>query len=127
MLSATPDADVTFAGWSGGGCSGTGDCTVTMDAARSVNAEFDLAAHLLIVTTQGTGTGTVTSDVGGINCPGVCGATYEDGVAVVLTATGDPNSTFTGWSGACAGTGTCEVSMDGAQSVTASFGVVHAR
>jgi len=30
-----------FAGWSGGGCSGTGTCTVTMDGAKSVEAEFE--------------------------------------------------------------------------------------
>ena len=46
VLSATPDANVTFAGWSGGGCSGTGDCTVTMDAAENVTATFSLGpAH----------------------------------------------------------------------------------
>jgi streptogramin lyase len=31
----------TFAGWSGAGCSGTGTCTVTMDEAKSVTAEFE--------------------------------------------------------------------------------------
>lgn len=31
-----------FTGWSGGGCSGTGDCTVTMDQARSITATFML-------------------------------------------------------------------------------------
>jgi hypothetical protein len=31
----------TFAGWSGGGCSGTGACTVTMSAAQTVNAQFN--------------------------------------------------------------------------------------
>lgn len=30
----------TFAGWSGGGCAGTGDCTVTVDRAVTVAAEF---------------------------------------------------------------------------------------
>ena len=32
----------TFTGWSGGGCSGTGTCMVTMTTALSVNANFDL-------------------------------------------------------------------------------------
>ncbi|MEN9405364.1 MAG: hypothetical protein RLY47_323 [Candidatus Parcubacteria bacterium] len=31
-----------FIGWSGGGCSGTGTCVVTMSAAQSVTATFDL-------------------------------------------------------------------------------------
>jgi hypothetical protein len=29
-----------FAGWSGGGCSGNGSCTLTMDAAKAVTASF---------------------------------------------------------------------------------------
>jgi List-Bact-rpt repeat protein len=43
-LAATPDEDSVFAGWSGGGCSGTGDCTVEMSEARSVSAEFEALA-----------------------------------------------------------------------------------
>ena len=40
-LTAMPDADSTFAGWSGA-CSGTNlTCIVTMDAAKSVTASFD--------------------------------------------------------------------------------------
>jgi hypothetical protein len=42
-LSATADAGSTFAGWSGGGCSGTGTCTVSMNQAQSVTATFALA------------------------------------------------------------------------------------
>src|SRR5690349_10847543 len=29
-LTATPDADSVFSGWSGGGCTGTGTCTVAV-------------------------------------------------------------------------------------------------
>lgn len=38
-LTPTPGAGWTFGGWSGA-CSGTGACTVTMSAARSVGADF---------------------------------------------------------------------------------------
>jgi Ca2+-binding RTX toxin-like protein len=38
-LVARPDAGWTLGGWSGA-CSGTGPCTVTMDAAKSVQADF---------------------------------------------------------------------------------------
>ena len=38
-LAAVPDAGWTFGGW-GGACSGTGPCTLTMDAAKSVTADF---------------------------------------------------------------------------------------
>ena len=42
-LTATPAAGSTFASWSGA-CTGTGQCVVTMDAAKAVTATFDTAA-----------------------------------------------------------------------------------
>lgn len=39
-LTASPSAGSSFAGW-GGACSGTGSCTVSMTAARSVTATFN--------------------------------------------------------------------------------------
>jgi len=39
-LTATPGKGSAFKGWSGGGCSGTGSCTVTMSEANAVQAEF---------------------------------------------------------------------------------------
>jgi len=38
-LTARPNRNAMFRGW-GGACYGTGTCTVTMDAARSVAATF---------------------------------------------------------------------------------------
>jgi hypothetical protein len=40
VLTAAPAANYTFSGWSGGVCSGTGTCSVTMSAARTVVATF---------------------------------------------------------------------------------------
>lgn len=42
-LTATPAANSTFQGWSGGGCVGVNACIVTMDQAKSVTAQFDSA------------------------------------------------------------------------------------
>ena len=42
-LSADTDETMVFEGWTGEGCSGTGDCVVTMDAARNVTAAFTYA------------------------------------------------------------------------------------
>jgi uncharacterized delta-60 repeat protein len=39
-LVAAPYAGSTFAGWSGGGCSGTGSCEVTLNADTTVTASF---------------------------------------------------------------------------------------
>jgi hypothetical protein len=39
-LTATPSATSTFAGWSGGGCSGTGLCRVTLGSDTTVTATF---------------------------------------------------------------------------------------
>lgn len=39
-LYADPDAGDSFDGWSGAGCSGTGSCSLTMDASKIVTATF---------------------------------------------------------------------------------------
>ncbi len=113
----------TFAGWSGA-CTGTGPCTLTMTQARSVTATFNTTSGTMFslsVTKAGTGSGTVTSNPVGINCGATCGASFNSGVAVTLTATPAAGSTFAGWSGACTGTGTCSTTMTAARTVTATF------
>jgi hypothetical protein len=121
-LTATPDAGATFAGWSGGGCSGTGTCVVTMNAAQTVTAAFDAASVVLAVAKTGAGAGTVTSSDGGINCGGTCSANYAAGTQVTVSASATAGSTFAGWSGGgCSGTGTCVVTMSTAQNLAATF------
>lgn len=76
----------------------------------------------LTVSKTGSGSGTVTSSPSGINCGSDCSEAYGTGTAVTLTASPAAGSTFPGWSGACSGTGSCQVTMDAAKSVTAGFG-----
>jgi hypothetical protein len=38
-----------------------------------------------------------------------------------MSASVSPTSVFSGWSGACSGTGPCQVTMDAAKAVTATF------
>jgi hypothetical protein len=40
-LSAAANAGSTFSGWSGGGCSGTGTCSLTLTSDQTVTATFD--------------------------------------------------------------------------------------
>lgn len=119
-LTATPSNGSTFVGWSGGGCSGTGGCNVTMNSDTQVSAEFE-PVYTLNVTLSGAGSGSV-SDGGALNCPGTCSNTYTAGTPVTLTATPSNGSTFVGWSGGgCSGTSTCQVTMNSDTDVTADF------
>ena len=120
-LTATPAAESTFSGWSGACANSTGTCSVTMSAAKSVTATFTLKQYSLTVTKAGTGGGTVTSSPTGIACGTDCAELYNSGAAVTLTAAAESGSAFSGWSGACAGTGACSVTMSAAKSVTATF------
>ncbi len=130
-LTATPASGQSFTGWSGA-CSGTATtCTVTMDAAKSVTATFGTGSespppsgdtYTLTVTKEGAGRGRVTSSPAGISCGTDCSEAYASGTAVTLTATPASGSVFTGWSGACSGTGsTCTVAMDAAKTATGTF------
>jgi Divergent InlB B-repeat domain len=121
ILGASPDPGWIFTGWSGGGCSGTGTCTVTMNADQAVTATF-VATHSLTVAVAGSGTGKVTSSPAGISCPATCSGTYQWGKTVTLSAGPGAGSTFSGWSGGCSGTGKCTVTMSADRTVTATFG-----
>jgi serine protease AprX len=120
-LSASADAGSTFAGWSGA-CSGTGTCTVTMSADRSVTATFALQTRTLAVTKAGRGSGTVTSSPAGISCGASCSAAFALGSSVTLTASPNSGSRFSGWSGNCSGkTNTCTLTMSANRSAKATF------
>jgi len=118
-LTADPGQSSTFGGWSGA-CGGSGlTCSVVMNASKSVTATF-VSKPLLTVTPSGAGSGTVTSNPAGIDCPADCTEDYDTGTPVTLTATAAAGSIFTGWSGDCFGL-TCSLTMSGNKSVTATF------
>ena len=97
--------------------------SLSAGAAGSYNVALQCATPnvTLTVVKAGTGQGTVTSSPSGINCGSTCTASYASGTTVTLTATPSSGSTFSGWSGACSGTGACTVSLTAARSVTATF------
>ncbi|MDQ8042945.1 MAG: hypothetical protein AAGC49_14940, partial [Brevundimonas sp.] len=129
LHAAPEDGTSRFDGWTGS-CTGTGDCVVTMAAARTVQPHFSLIHRTLTTTIAGNGRGTLASSFtkGGdypesssFSCPGSCGGDYEHGDRVTVTADPDPTSVFTGWTGDCTGTGSCTVTLDQARNVTATF------
>ncbi len=74
-----------------------------------------------VLTIIASGPGTVTGD--GVECSrGTCLYDYDDGAPVSLDALPDNGqSKLVGWSGACDGDGTCELSMGQDETVTARF------
>jgi hypothetical protein len=128
-LIATPSVGSTFGRW-GGDCTGTGPCSVVMDANRSVRVAFNTPANTSTLTVQkaGAGAGTVTSNPTGIDCGPECGTTsasFTTGSSVTLTANAIPGSLFVGWSGGgCSGTETCTTTMSTHQTVVATFDLV---
>ena len=75
----------------------------------------------LTVQSSGTGAGTISSSPSGINCGTTCSATFAAGTVVTLSASPASSAAFAGWSGACAGTSTCKVTMNADTSVSATF------
>jgi hypothetical protein len=75
--------------------------------------------HALTVSIAGSGAGSVSG--AGISCRPVCSVSYGAGMPVALSATAAPGSTFAGWSGACSGGGSCQVTMSADHDLTATF------
>jgi hypothetical protein len=123
-LSAAAVSGYFFAGWSGG-CGSGASCTVAISAATSLTATFT-STPVYPAAVSISGPGTVTSSPAGINCGIGCTASFAPQTQLTLTATPYAGALFSGWSGACAGTGNCVISVTAATSVTASFATTYA-
>jgi hypothetical protein len=73
------------------------------------------------VNTAGPGSGTISGTANGTPCVGNCAGNHPDGTTIVLQANPTGGSSFTGWSGDCSGTGACNLTMNSAKTVTATF------
>ncbi len=81
--------------------------------------------HLLAVSKLGTGSGTVANTTSGIDCGFTCSNSFTQDGTVTLTATPDPGSAFTSWSGCDSVSGNqCTVVMTVNKVVIATFTII---
>lgn len=133
-LTATSAVGHVFQAW-GGACSSTSGttCTLTVSRDTAVTASFvadgggggggggggETRFDLNVAV---AGNGSVTSQVGGINCGATCSASFLSGTSVTLTASPAQGQVLQAWGGACSGTAAaCTVTMNAAQTVNATF------
>ena len=120
-ITATPSTGSTFTSFSGGGCSTTNPCGVTVTADTSVAATFTLKTYNLTLAAAGNGSGTVTPSPVGTSCGSNC-YTYAYGTFVSVSASPSTGSTFTSFSGGgCSTTNPCGVTVTAGTTVTATF------
>jgi hypothetical protein len=128
-LTAAPSEGSVFGGWEG--CvplaAHPTECEVAVTAAAAVTASFKHEFTLQIAST-GSGEGTVAGGSaarpGSLACGSLCQASYLEGEEATLTETAAAGSTFAGWNGCTPVAGhpeQCEVELNGAWTVTASF------
>jgi hypothetical protein len=83
--------------------------------------DLNLNQNVLGVAKIGGGAGFVQSDPEGLACGAICVWNFVPNTNVVLRATPQNGSVFTGWSGGCSGTGECRVTTSIALTVSARF------
>lgn len=124
-LTLVPSADIgsEFLHFSGA-CSGE-ECDLTMEGPRSVTAVFGLEPaepeYSFTLKIKGTGSGSVLCEAQ--EGPEKCKTKYPVDTELLLHPSADPGSEFAGFSGACSGM-TCEVTLEGARGVTATFNLL---
>lgn len=134
-LSAVPTALSTFEGW-GGACTGSAlTCTVALTQTQAVSATFVQRTATVIVALADSGAGNGPQLAGGsvlqngaVVCtlsagevPTSCPRTFPLSSTVTFTAAPDANARFVGWSGPCAGTGACQITVSGDVTLRATF------
>jgi len=78
-----------------------------------------VSSYTLLTNISGNGRVTGTN----ISCGTACSYLYVSGTKISLLATPATGYNFAGWSGACTGTSACQLTMDAAKTVTATFTV----
>ncbi len=117
-LTAVPAAGWQFDNWSGDLSGSNNPETITMDANKTVTANFSqIPPNQYTLTTNVSGQGSIT-----LNPPG---GTYDDGTVVTLTAVPAAGWQFDNWSGDLSGSNNPEtITMDSDKTVTANFSLI---
>ena len=113
-LTAEEAEDSTFDGWSGGGCSGTDDCTVTMDQAHTVIATFMKIPDITIPTV------TIKSPTSADTY-----TTTSSSLSIGGTASDDVGVTQVTWANDRGGSGTCTGTANWSKSGITLYGGIN--
>jgi probable HAF family extracellular repeat protein len=97
-------------------CGGSNPPTVDLKSGDTGSPPVQATVTLTV-----SGPGTVVSSAPGSSCTATCSLSAAKGALVHLEARPDPGGLFTGWSGACTGTGGCDLTVESAISVAATF------
>ena len=76
---------------------------------------------VLTVEKIGSGQGTIASNISGVDCGSMCVGVFEKSTRITLTPQPAPGSVFVGWSGACTGRATCQLTVAASMTATARF------
>jgi C1A family cysteine protease len=94
----------------------SGNCTVSFTIVPAPVHQLTLA-----VTGISGGSLAATPADPAMVCPGNCSQSFTEGDVVTITPTPGSGAILGSWSGACSGSGVCQVTMSSAKSVTATF------
>ena len=127
-LTAISSSDfVIFDSWAGDFCNDIKEptCTFTMpDITKSVHANFK-ALYIVSIENNGPGKGVVKSKDALIDCGVNCSTIQVEGTEIILEATPERRSIFSGWEGPCSSGGsrskTCTVLFNADKKFIANF------
>ncbi|WP_298767438.1 choice-of-anchor Q domain-containing protein [uncultured Polaribacter sp.] len=112
-LTAIPDAGYQFFEWTGDASGTTNPLSITMDADKTLVANFIPTQYALNITSSD---GTITTN------PNPTNGTYDIGTVVTVTATPNTGVNFVNWTGDASGNSNLlVVTMDSDKNITANY------
>jgi len=112
IITAIPDSDVRFNGWSGDASGISNPVTITLDSDKSVTANFDIQQYKL----------TIAAGEGGTTEPKPGTYTIATGTEIAITALPESGYRFSGWSDDISGLANpVTIILDSNKTVMANF------